>query len=163
MSELEKAFLKFANYGNTSTPGNVMTDKNFSKMCQECGVMDGTTVNSDDVKIAFNKVRAKGARTINYIEFLQAMKVLCGKRFSKKSPEDALQATFKLLEGKEPADGEATKSVMAGGVERPTGNSKCLGSPMQHFDKSGKDKGISGLTDLAQSPSNIRNCKGSGT
>ncbi|KAL8176321.1 UNVERIFIED_CONTAM: hypothetical protein K2H54_030858 [Gekko kuhli] len=100
--------------------GNDMTAKNFSKMCQECGVIDGKTVNSDDVDIAFNKVRAKGARTINYIEFLQAMKVLCGKRFSRKLPEDALQATFKLLEGKEPANVEATKSAMASGVERQT-------------------------------------------
>ncbi|XP_060112258.1 tubulin polymerization-promoting protein family member 2-like [Heteronotia binoei] len=162
MSELEKAFLKFANYGNTSTTGSDMTDKNFSKMCQECGVMDGKAVNSDDVAIAFNKVKATGARTINYIQFLQAIKVLCGKRFSRKLSEDALQATFKLLEGREPANVETTKSV-ARRVERLTDTSEYMNSNMQHFDKSGKDDGVAGHTDLSQRTSNISNYRGSGT
>ncbi|XP_077171057.1 tubulin polymerization-promoting protein family member 2-like [Paroedura picta] len=148
MSALEKTFLKFANHDNSSALGNDMTAKNFIKMCQECGVMDGKAVNSDDVDIAFNKVKAKGARTITYIEFLQAMKVLCGKRFSRKLPEDALQATFKLLEGKEPASEESAKSVKQGRrVERLT-------DPGQRFDKSGKDQGIAEHSDLTQSTSN---------
>lgn len=57
MSELEKAFLSFANYENASTTGFDMISKNFLKMCEECGVMDGKAVNTDDVDIAFNKVK----------------------------------------------------------------------------------------------------------
>lgn len=57
MSEVEKAFCKFAVYGDTSASGNDMTGKNFSKMCKECGVMDGKAVTSTDVDIVFNKVK----------------------------------------------------------------------------------------------------------
>ncbi|ETE56344.1 hypothetical protein L345_17945, partial [Ophiophagus hannah] len=56
MSELEKAFHKFAVYGDTAATGNDMTGKNFSKMLKECGVMDGKAVTSTDVDIVFNKV-----------------------------------------------------------------------------------------------------------
>lgn len=57
MSELEKAFRKFAVYGDTAATGNDMTGKNFSKMLKECGVMDGKAVTSTDVDIVFNKVK----------------------------------------------------------------------------------------------------------
>ncbi|KFQ33122.1 Tubulin polymerization-promoting protein family member 2, partial [Merops nubicus] len=57
MSEVEQAFRKFAVYGDTSASGNEMTGKNFSKMCKECGVMDGKAVTSTDVDIVFSKVK----------------------------------------------------------------------------------------------------------
>ncbi|NWQ75519.1 TPPP2 protein, partial [Columbina picui] len=102
MAGVEDAFHKFAVYGNTAASGNDMTGKNFSKMCKECGVMDGKAVTSTDVDIVFNKVKAKGARTITFAEFQEAMKELCTKRFKNKSPEEALQAVYGLVEGKEP-------------------------------------------------------------
>lgn len=57
MSELEQTFRKFAVYGDTAASGNDMTSKNFSKLCKECGVMDGKGVTSTDVDIVFNKVK----------------------------------------------------------------------------------------------------------
>lgn len=57
MAAVEEAFHKFAVYGNTAASGNDMTGKNFSKMCKECGVMDGKAVTSTDVDIVFNKVK----------------------------------------------------------------------------------------------------------
>lgn len=57
MSGVEDAFHKFAVYGDTAASGNEMTGKNFSKMCKECGVMDGKAVTSTDVDIVFNKVK----------------------------------------------------------------------------------------------------------
>lgn len=57
MSEVENTFHKFATYGDTAASGNSMTGKNFSKMCKECGVMDGKAVTSTDVDIVFNKVK----------------------------------------------------------------------------------------------------------
>lgn len=62
MSELEKAFRKFATYGDTAATGNDMTCKNFSKLCKDCGVMDGKAVTSTDVDIVFNKVKLVGGR-----------------------------------------------------------------------------------------------------
>ncbi|NXP16176.1 TPPP2 protein, partial [Thinocorus orbignyianus] len=108
MSEVEAAFRKFAVYGDTSASGNEMTGKNFSKMCKECGVMDGKAVTSSDVDIVFNKVKTKGARTITFAEFQQAMKELCSKRFKGKSPEEALQAVYGLIEGKVPGSAGTT-------------------------------------------------------
>lgn len=54
--------------------------------------------------------RTKGARTINFVEFQQAMKEICVKRFKGKSPEEALQAVYGLIEGKEPSNVGTTVS-----------------------------------------------------
>ncbi|XP_032091184.1 tubulin polymerization-promoting protein family member 2-like [Thamnophis elegans] len=104
MSELEKTFLRFSAYGETATHRNTMSQKNFLKMLKECGVMDGKVVTSTDVLIAFNEVKFKGANHINYIEFLQAIKLLSRKYFEERSPEEALQAILKLIEGKKPSN-----------------------------------------------------------
>lgn len=34
-----------------------MNNKNFSKLCKDCGIMDGKTVTSTDVDIVFSKVK----------------------------------------------------------------------------------------------------------
>lgn len=54
--------------------------------------------------------RSKGARTITFAEFQEAMKELCTKRFKGKSPEEALQAVYGLFEGKEPGSAGTTVS-----------------------------------------------------
>ncbi|NWH25186.1 TPPP2 protein, partial [Grus americana] len=163
MSEVENAFRKFAVYGDTSASGNEMTGKNFSKMCKECGVMDGKAVTSTDVDIVFNKVKTKGARTITFAEFQQAMKELCGKRFKGKSPEEALQAMYGLIEGKEPGSMGATKATKVGGVERLTDTSKYTGSHKERFDESGKGKGLAGRQDLTDNRGYVGAYKGAGT
>uniref|UniRef100_A0A452HX70 Uncharacterized protein n=2 Tax=Gopherus agassizii TaxID=38772 RepID=A0A452HX70_9SAUR len=163
MSELEKAFRKFATYGDMAATGNDMTGKNFSKMLKDCGVMDGKAVTSTDVDIVFNKVKTKGARTINFAEFQQAMKELCGKRFKGKSPEEALQAVYALMEGKEPANVGVTKTTTAGGVDRLTDTSKYTGSHKERFDESGKGKGIAGREDVTDGSGYVGAYKGAGT
>ncbi|CAM5146204.1 unnamed protein product [Natator depressus] len=163
MSELEKAFRKFATYGDTAATGNDMTGKNFSKMLKDCGVMDGKAVTSTDVDIVFNKVKTKGSRTINFAEFQQAMKELCGKRFKGKSPEEALQAVYALMEGKEPANVGVTKTTTAGGVDRLTDTSKYTGSHKERFDESGKGKGIAGREDVTDNSGYVGAYKGAGT
>ncbi|NXL06649.1 TPPP2 protein, partial [Mesembrinibis cayennensis] len=163
MSEVENAFHKFAMYGDTSASGNDMTGKNFSKMCKECGIMDGKAVTSTDVDIIFNKVKTKGARTINFAEFQQAMKELCGKRFKGKSPEEALQAVYGLIEGKEPGSVGTTKATKVGGVERLTDTSKYTGSHKERFDESGKGKGLAGRQDLTDNSGYVGAYKGAGT
>uniref|UniRef100_A0A8D2IS76 Tubulin polymerization-promoting protein family member 2 n=1 Tax=Varanus komodoensis TaxID=61221 RepID=A0A8D2IS76_VARKO len=150
MSEVEKAFRRFATYGDGASTGNNMTGKNFSKMLRECGVMDGKAVTSIDVDIVFNKVKTKGACNINYIEFQQAVKELSSKRFKGKIPEEALLATFKLMEGKEPASAGTTTPA----------NRRAL---KERFDESGKGKGIAGRTDLLENSGCIGAYKGSGT
>ncbi|NXR10991.1 TPPP2 protein, partial [Semnornis frantzii] len=163
MSEVEKAFRKFAVYGDTSASGNDMTGKNFSKMCKECGVMDGKTVTSTDVDIVFHKVKTKGAHTITFGEFQQTMKELCIKRFKGKSPEEALQAVYGLIEGKEPSHVGAVKASKIGGVERLTDTSKYTGTHKMRFDESGKGKGLAGRKDLTDNSGYVGAYKGAGT
>ncbi|NXJ98522.1 TPPP2 protein, partial [Corythaixoides concolor] len=163
MSGIENTFRKFAVYGDRSASGNDMTGKNFSKMCKECGVMDGKAVTSTDIDIVFNKVKTKGACTITFAEFQQAMKELCIKRFKGKSPEEALQAVYGLIEGKEPGSVGATKATKVGAVERLTDTSKYTGSHKERFDESGKGKGLAGRQDLADSSGYVGAYKGAGT
>uniref|UniRef100_A0A8D0DJF1 Tubulin polymerization promoting protein family member 2 n=1 Tax=Salvator merianae TaxID=96440 RepID=A0A8D0DJF1_SALMN len=163
MSELEKAFHKFAVYGDTAATGHEMTGKNFSKMLKECGVMDGKTVTSTDVDIVFNKVKAKAARNITFPEFQQAIKELSGKRFKGKSPDEALQATNHLMEGKEPVNVGTTKSVTASVVDRLTDTSKYTGAHKERFDESGKGKGLAGRADLVENSGYVGAYKGAGT
>uniref|UniRef100_A0A8D0GGG0 Tubulin polymerization promoting protein family member 2 n=1 Tax=Sphenodon punctatus TaxID=8508 RepID=A0A8D0GGG0_SPHPU len=163
MSALETAFRKFAMYGDTAATGNDMTGKNFSKMCKECGVMDGKAVTSTDVDIVFNKVKTKGARNITFAEFQQAMKELCGKRFKGKSPEEALQAMYALTEGKEPGNVGVTKATTAGGVDRLTDTRKYTGSHKERFDESGKGKGMAGRENLNNNTGYVGAYKGANT
>ncbi|NXY89763.1 TPPP2 protein, partial [Alcedo cyanopectus] len=150
MSEVEKAFRKFAIYGDTSASGNGMTGKNFSKMCKECGIMDGKTVTSIDVSIVFNKVKTKDVHTITFAEFQQAMKELCIKRFKGKSPEEALQAVYGLIEGKKPGSMGATVKGHQDRWSHETDSSKYTGSHKELFDESGRGKSFAGHQGLAE-------------
>ncbi|OXB63418.1 hypothetical protein ASZ78_000313 [Callipepla squamata] len=102
MSVLENSFHKFEMYDDTTASGKNMSGKNFSKLCKECGVMNGKTVTTTDIDIVFNRVKTKDTRIINFVEFQQALKEICVKRFKSKSPEEALQAVYGLIEGKKP-------------------------------------------------------------
>ncbi|XP_047717472.1 tubulin polymerization-promoting protein family member 2 isoform X2 [Prionailurus viverrinus] len=102
-SEAGKTFQRFAVFGESSSSGTEMNNKNFSKLCKDCGIMDGKIVTSTDVDIIFSKVKAKNARTITFQQFQEAMKELGQKRFKDKKPDEALENIYKLMEGKDPA------------------------------------------------------------
>ncbi|XP_011534718.1 tubulin polymerization-promoting protein family member 2 isoform X2 [Homo sapiens] len=107
-SEAEKTFHRFAAFGESSSSGTEMNNKNFSKLCKDCGIMDGKTVTSTDVDIVFSKVKAKNARTITFQQFKEAVKELGQKRFKGKSPDEVLENIYGLMEGKDPATTGAT-------------------------------------------------------
>ncbi|PNJ36093.1 TPPP2 isoform 9 [Pongo abelii] len=109
-SEAEKTFHRFAAFGESSSSGTEMNNKNFSKLCKDCGIMDGKTVTSTDVDIVFSKVKAKNARTITFQQFKEAVKELGQKRFKGKSPDEVLENIYGLMEGKDPATTGATVS-----------------------------------------------------
>ncbi|NXJ16654.1 TPPP2 protein, partial [Odontophorus gujanensis] len=163
MSGLEGSFHKFAVCGDTAASGNSMSGKNFSKMRKECGVMDGKTVTTNDIDIVFNKVKTKGARTINFVEFQQAMKEICFKHFKGKSPEEALQAVYGLIKGKEPRSVGTTKVTKAAVVAGLTDTSKYTGRCKVRFDESGKGKGLAGHEDLTDNSGYVGAYKAAGT
>ncbi|XP_040083045.1 tubulin polymerization-promoting protein family member 2 isoform X2 [Oryx dammah] len=162
-SEAERTFQRFAVFGESSSSGTEMNNKNFSKLCKDCGVMDGKTVTSTDVDIVFSKVKAKNARTITFQQFQEAMKELGQKRFKGKSPDEALENIYKLMEGKDPATTGVTKATTVGGVSRLTDTSKYTGTHKERFDESGKGKGIAGREDVTDNSGYVSGYKGAGT
>ncbi|XP_012666762.1 tubulin polymerization-promoting protein family member 2-like [Otolemur garnettii] len=134
-SEAEKTFQRFAVLGDSSSSGAEINNKNFSKLCQDCGITDGKTVTSTDVDTVFNKVKAKDAGTITFQQFTEAMKELSQKRFKEKSPDQGLEDIFKLMEGKNPA---TTGAATVGAVDRLSDTSKYTGSHEEQLDDSGK-------------------------
>ncbi|XP_012663045.1 tubulin polymerization-promoting protein family member 2-like [Otolemur garnettii] len=140
-SEAEKTFQRFAVLGDSSSSGAEINNKNFSKLCQDCGITDGKTVTSTDVDTVFNKVKAKDAGTITFQQFTEAMKELSQKRFQGKSPDQGLQDIYQLMEGKNPA---TTGAARAGAADQHTDNNKYTGSHQECLDDSGKGKGTAG-------------------
>nr|KAF6503162.1 tubulin polymerization promoting protein family member 2 [Molossus molossus] len=127
-SEAEKTFRRFAVFGESSSTGTEINNKNFSKLCKDCGIMDGKTVTSTDVDIVFSKVKAKNARTVSFQQFQEAMKELGKKRFKAQNPDEALENIYKLMEGKDPATSGVTKATTVGGVSRLTRVAKAKAS-----------------------------------
>ncbi|XP_006008182.1 tubulin polymerization-promoting protein family member 3 [Latimeria chalumnae] len=159
----QETFRKFASYGDTKATGKEMTGKNWSKLCKDCNIIDGKTVTSTDVDIAFSKVKAKAARVITYDEFVKALEELSSKRFKGKSKEEAMDGMHRLLIGKDPANTGVTKVTSVGGVDRLTDTSKYTGSHKERFDESGKGKGLGGREDLHDNSGYVGAYKGAGS
>uniref|UniRef100_H0WIQ7 Tubulin polymerization promoting protein family member 2 n=1 Tax=Otolemur garnettii TaxID=30611 RepID=H0WIQ7_OTOGA len=127
-SEAQKTFRRYAVLGDSTSTGDEINNRNFSKLCQECGIMDGKTVTSEAVDTVFYKVKAKNAGTITFEQFTEAMKELGQKRFKEKNPDQALQDIYKLMEGKNPGTASLNQARRAGAVGRLTDISKYAGS-----------------------------------
>ncbi|XP_037690382.1 tubulin polymerization-promoting protein family member 2 [Choloepus didactylus] len=162
-SEAKKTFQRFAVFGESSSSGTEITNKNFSKLCKDCGIMDGKIVTSTDVDIVFSKVKAKNARTITFPQFQEAMKELGQKRFKSKASDEALENIYKLMEGKDPATTGTTKATAAGGVDQLTDTSKYTGTHKERFDESGKGKGIAGREEVTENSGYVSGYKDAGT
>ena len=57
LTALEEAFRRFAIHGDTRATGKEMHGKNWSKLCKDCGVIDGKNITLTDVDIVFSKVK----------------------------------------------------------------------------------------------------------
>ncbi|MEQ2161576.1 hypothetical protein GOODEAATRI_010876 [Goodea atripinnis] len=56
ITALEESFRRFAIHGDTRATGKEMHGKNWSKLCKDCGVIDGKNITLTDVDIVFSKV-----------------------------------------------------------------------------------------------------------
>lgn len=57
VTALEESFRRFAIHGDTRATGKEMHGKNWSKLCKDCGVIDGKNITLTDVDIVFSKVK----------------------------------------------------------------------------------------------------------
>lgn len=77
--ELKSQFVAFANFGNHGEQCSEMDGARFCKYCQDCKVL-GKGVTRTDVDLAFAKCKDKGARRVNFDQFLKALNLLASRR-----------------------------------------------------------------------------------
>lgn len=158
--DLKTKFYEFCVHGKSDKNLKEMDNKNFAKCCKDSKII-GNGVTTTDVDIVFTKFKAKGARTINYEQFKQALAELGKKRFKGKGNEEELM--HGLVVKSSPANTGVTKTSKTGGVEKMTDASQYTGSHKERFDASGKGKGIEGRKDIADNSGYVNNYKGDGT
>ncbi|XP_038125360.1 tubulin polymerization-promoting protein isoform X1 [Cyprinodon tularosa] len=163
ITALEESFRRFAIHGDTRATGKEMHGKNWSKLCKDCGVIDGKNVTLTDVDIVFTKVKKKSCRTITFDEFKVALGELARKKYKEKSGEDAEAEVFKLIEGKGPIIAGVTRAVASPTVSRLTDTTKFTGSHKERFDETGRGKGKAGRVDIVDTSGYVSGYKHRGT
>uniref|UniRef100_A0A8C2EE64 Tubulin polymerization promoting protein n=1 Tax=Cyprinus carpio TaxID=7962 RepID=A0A8C2EE64_CYPCA len=164
ITALEESFRRFAIHGDTRATGRDMNGKNWSKLCKDCGVIDGKGITLTDVDIVFSKVKNKSARTITYSQFKEALAELARKRFKDKSSEDAAQEVYRMIEGKSPViAGVTVKAVASPTVSRLTDTTKFTGSHKERFDETGRGKGKAGRVEVVDTSGYVSGYKHAGS
>lgn len=163
ITALEESFRRFAIHGDTRATGKEMHGKNWSKLCKDCGVIDGKNITLTDVDIVFSKVKKKTVRTITYDEFKVALGELARKKYKEKSGEEAEAEVFKLIEGKGPVIAGVTRAVASPTVSRLTDTTKFTGSHKERFDGTGRGKGKAGRVDIVDTSGYVSGYKHKGS
>ncbi|XP_077577317.1 tubulin polymerization-promoting protein isoform X1 [Stigmatopora nigra] len=163
LTALEESFRRFAIHGDTRATGKDLHGKNWSKLCKDCGVIDGKSITLTDVDIVFSKVKKKSCRTITYDEFKVALGELARKKYKDKTEEEAEAEVFKLIEGKTPVIAGVTRAVASPTVNRLTDPTKFTGSHKERFDGTGRGKGKAGRVDLVDTSGYVSGYKHRGT
>lgn len=140
-----------------------MHGKNWSKLCKDCGVIDGKNVTLTDVDIVFSKVKKKTSRTIVFDEFKAALGELASKKYKEKTGEEAEGEVFKLIEGKSPVITGVTRAVASPTVSRLTDTTKFTGSHKERFDKTGRGKGKAGRVEVVDTSGYVSGYKHAGS
>ncbi|XP_059195743.1 tubulin polymerization-promoting protein isoform X1 [Centropristis striata] len=163
LTALEESFRRFAIHGDTRATGKEMHGKNWSKLCKDCGVIDGKSITLTDVDIVFSKVKKKSSRTITYDEFKNALGELARKKYKEKTGDEAEAEVFKLIEGKGPVIAGVTRAVASPTVSRLTDPTKFTGSHKERFDDSGRGKGKAGRVDVVDTSGYVSGYKHKGS
>ncbi|KAJ8354372.1 hypothetical protein SKAU_G00219390 [Synaphobranchus kaupii] len=163
LTALEESFRRFAIHGDTRATGKDLHGKNWSKLCKDCGVIDGKSITLTDVDIVFTKVKNKSCRTITFDQFKEALGELATKRFKEKTGEEAAEEVFKMVEGKSPIISGVTRAVASPTVSRLTDTTKFTGSHKERFDKTGRGKGKAGRVELVDTSGYVSGYKHAGS
>uniref|UniRef100_A0A8C6WP29 Tubulin polymerization-promoting protein family member 3 n=1 Tax=Neogobius melanostomus TaxID=47308 RepID=A0A8C6WP29_9GOBI len=163
VDELLAAFKKFSVHGDHKAAATEMPGQKWAKLCKDCKIIDGKHVTSTDIDIIFSKLVPKTSRGMPYTDFKKALEMLAQKRFPDQSKEDALEATHKLIEGKEPANAGVTKVDKTGAVDRLTDTSRYTGSHKERFDGSGRGRGRHGREYLVENTGYVSSYRHAGT
>ncbi|XP_058502928.1 tubulin polymerization-promoting protein isoform X1 [Solea solea] len=163
VTALEESFRRFAIHGDTRATGKEMHGKNWSKLCKDCGVIDGKNITLTDVDIVFSKVKKKSSRNITFDEFKVALGELARKKYKEKTGDEAEAEVFKQIEGKAPVIAGVTRAVASPTVSRLTDTSKFTGSHKERFDPTGRGKGKAGRVDVVDTSGYVSGYKHQGS
>ncbi|XP_068999030.1 tubulin polymerization-promoting protein isoform X1 [Embiotoca jacksoni] len=163
VTALEESFRRFAIHGDTRATGKELHGKNWSKLCKDCGVIDGKNITLTDVDIVFSKVKKKSCRTITFDEFKAAIGELARKKYKEKTGEEAEAEVIKLIEGKAPVIAGVTRAVASPTVSRLTDPAKFTGSHKERFDDTGRGKGKAGRVDVVDTSGYVSGYKHQGS
>lgn len=160
MEAARDSFETFAKHGKSAATGKDMDNKNFSKICKDAKIVNKLCTTTD-VDIVFTKVKAKGARTINFDQFCEALKELAKKRF--KGQENGFDQAIELIGNAKVGAKGVTKTSKTGGVSKLTDTSLYTGAHKERFNADGSGKGIEGRVDKVENTGYVGNYKGEGT
>uniref|UniRef100_A0A673JWJ8 Tubulin polymerization promoting protein n=1 Tax=Sinocyclocheilus rhinocerous TaxID=307959 RepID=A0A673JWJ8_9TELE len=145
-------FRRFAIHGDTRATGKDMNGKNWSKLCKDCGIIDGKVIICTTCK------------HLGLDQFKEALEELARKRFRDKSSEDAAQEVYRMIEGKSPViAGVTVKTVASPTVSRLTDTTKFTGSHKERFDETGRGKGKAGRVEVVDTSGYVSGYKHAGS
>ncbi|TPX33088.1 hypothetical protein SmJEL517_g03924 [Synchytrium microbalum] len=72
-----------------SLTGAQLDNAKFAKLSKDTGVVDGKKITNADIDITFNKVKAKGARKLDWESFQDALALLAEKKYATLPAEQA--------------------------------------------------------------------------
>jgi len=87
--QLKNRYLSYCQFGDKSNHGT-MESKTFAKLCKECDLLNKTCTGTD-IDLIFTKVKTKGARRIEYKQFLEGLKEVAARRFKADDPAAGFQ------------------------------------------------------------------------
>lgn len=145
---LQAQFKKFATKGTNNSEA---TSKDITRWMTDAGVF-GKACSSNNLDIAFNKIKTKGKQNITAPEMEKLVDEIA-KKYGEDHKLDEAAAKAELtqkLVSTEPKAHGATKVSASGGVDRMTDTSKYTGAHKERFDADGKGKGAEGRTEKVE-------------
>jgi len=95
-AELRSVFLAYAAFGSTARYADELDSAKFAKLARETGLAGGA-VGPAAVDLAFARVKPRGARTVSYDAFQQALAILAPLRFPDLDIVGALQSAVEMI------------------------------------------------------------------
>jgi len=95
LEELKVTFMNYCTFGDRSNPGQ-LDGRKFAKMAKECKLLDGKC-KSTDIDLIFTALK-KGARTISFQTFLDALNAVAAKKWPEEHKADARACHQKVIE-----------------------------------------------------------------
>lgn len=150
---LEELFLKYCKFGDHANPGN-MKGATWMKLMEDAKLIDAN-LNKAKLDLIFTKSKAKGAKSILFAEFQNALNLASAAKYPK---EEAAAALEKLMEPLKKLKAPKAKATKADAVKFHDDKSTYTGVYKQG-GPSTDDKSITLGTLLDRTPADVRGRK----